>query len=258
MEDPVYDLYAELEDFHWWFEGRRQIIFPLIKKRMSEFPDRMIVDVGCGTGGNIASLARDYNCVGLDFSEKAIDYAKKKYPHCDFLQGTMPVSLERLAPNVGVFLLMDVLEHIPDDKRFFDDLVKITLPGSYIIITVPANPALWSRHDEMSGHHRRYEKDTLEALFKKAPVDVQFMTYFNSRLYPLVWIIRKIGQIFKKTTGDDDTDLSRLPGPINALLTALFGSEASVVSSLDDGKRTQGFKTGVSLICLLKRIPDEN
>lgn len=255
MEDPVYDLYAELEDCHWWFEGRRRIIYPLIEKRMSEHPGKMIVDVGCGTGGNIAALARNYNCVGLDVSEKAIGYAKNKYPHCSFLQGVMPKDLKEVAQTTGIFLAMDVLEHIADDKKFFDDLVNISQPGSYIFITVPAKPALWSRHDEMSGHYRRYERDTLEALFNDAPVEVQMVTYFNSRLYPLVWIIRKIGQLLGKSSGHDDTDLSLPPDVINRLLVNIFSSEAALVAELAEGKRLSGFKTGVSLMSVLRRLP---
>ena len=83
-----------------------------------------------------------------------------------------------------MFLLMDVLEHVPDDFAFLSELLAASSPGAHFLITVPANPSFWSAHDESNGHYRRYEPDRLGRLWSGLPVTTRLLTYFNARLYP--------------------------------------------------------------------------
>ena len=179
-----------MEDAHWWFAARRQILQPLIRAAMVGCEGDRIVDIGCGTGGSTAALSEDFNCLGIDHSELAIGAAKIKYPDRKFIQGKMPEDLWETADSTALYLLMDVLEHIETADSFLADVVSLTRPGGHILVTVPAKPILWSEHDVSAGHVRRYEMDSLAKLWQNLPVKMRVISYFNTRLYPVIWAIR--------------------------------------------------------------------
>lgn len=256
MDDSILDIHAEIESRHWWFEGRRRIVVPIIDKLMAEHPGRHIVDVGCGTGGTVSTLSGAYPCVGIDASETAIALARQTYTECAFRHGAMPESLTDLTPTTGLFLIMDVLEHIQDDSRFLADLVGAASPGSHILMTVPAKPEIFSAHDEAVGHFRRYEAETLGALWRGLPVDVMLLSYFNAYLYPLIYLVRRAGNVLGRSAGRQGTDFSTPPAPINAMLAWFFGLEGRFLIKAMIENRPGPFSTGASLIAVLRRRED--
>jgi hypothetical protein len=148
---------------------------------------------------------------------------------------------------------MDVLEHTPDDFDFFSSLLAVTRPGAHLLVTVPAMQCLWSRHDVSFGHYRRYDRDRLVRVWSDLPVEMLLVSYFNSRLYPLIRIIRAFNRWTDRTSGVEGTDF-RIPAPpLNNLLKAILGSEARVLVDLLEGRRREGFSRGASLIALLRR-----
>lgn len=253
MEDAVFKIHAEMEDRHWWFEGRRRIIERVIGRLMAATPRDRIIDVGCGTGGTVAALGGRWNILGLDGSALAIDFAKAKYPGREFRLGRMPDDLRDVAPEAALYLLMDVLEHIPDDRAFLADLVGLARPGSHILVTVPADPKLWSGHDVMAEHLRRYTRETLEAAWQGLPVTPRLVGYFNGRLYPLILAARMAGKLLGGTAGRDGTDFALPPDPLNRLLTAVFGGEADRVEKALDAPGGGCYRYGVSLMAVLRK-----
>ena len=129
MKDQVFALHARLEQRHWWFRGRRAIVMPLIE-RVSPRNQCTIVDVGCGTGGTVEALSKRYRCIGVDSSELAISTAHDLYPAAQFRCGVVPRDIQDLQDDAGVYLLMDVLEHIEEDKAFLQRIVAFARPGS--------------------------------------------------------------------------------------------------------------------------------
>ena len=150
-------------------------------------------------------------------------------------------------------LLMDVLEHVPDDFRLLSELLAATAPGTFFLITVPAHRALWTRHDESFGHYRRYDRHRLAQAWHGLPVRTRLLSYYNSRLYPAVRAVRTVNRWRGNTTGPAGTDFTQPPVPINALLAGIFASEAGRLSDVLAGRRQSGFRTGVSLIAVLER-----
>ena len=66
MQKTFYTEYYQVEDKHWWFVGRRQIILKLLDQRFSlSSKDHNILDVGCGTGTMLTHLARYGRVVGI-------------------------------------------------------------------------------------------------------------------------------------------------------------------------------------------------
>lgn len=245
-------LNAALEDRHWWFVGRRSIVRRLVHRILPR--GATIVDVGCGTGGNLGALAAEYACVGVDTSPDAIALARERFPGIRFLEGRAPEDLGALAAEARLFLLADVIEHVEDDAGFLARLVRSASPGALFLITVPADPGLWSRHDETHLHFRRYERADLARLWERLPVTCLLLSHFNARLHPIVRAVRGWSRRRGKASGAAGTDLFLPARPVNWALTKLFAGEGRTLEgALASGG--PGYAAGVSLIAILKREP---
>ena len=190
-------------------------------------PKSLIVDVGCGTGGNLAALAQRYRCVGIDTSAEAVELARRRFPQVQFIAGRAPQDLGELAAQARLFLLTDVLEHVPDDYAMLSELLAAASPGSHFLVTVPADESLWSEHDESFGHYRRYDPARLEGVWAGLSVTTLLLSYFNTRLLPLVRLVRAWNRRRGRAAGQAGTDFWLPSQPINALLTATFAGEAT-------------------------------
>ena len=87
MLRPQFELNARIEEEHWWFCARRQIIEKLVRHLLPPADDVSIIDVGCGTGANIAALSRDYRGIGIDPSADAIEFASSRFSDVEFDPG---------------------------------------------------------------------------------------------------------------------------------------------------------------------------
>lgn len=255
MQSAQFQLHAEIEERHWWFVARRAIMRRLVGQVLPPSPETTVVDVGCGTGANIAALADDYHSVGIDTSQEAILAARRRFPNVEFRLGRAPDDLGELVDRVRLFLMMDVLEHVADDFAMFSELLAAARPGSYFLVTVPADRRLWGRHDESFGHYRRYEQPRLEQLWHGLPVEPLLVSHFCSRMYPLVRAVRAVGRLRGKASGRAGTDFWMPPTPLNRLLEATFRGEANVLQSVLSGRRRQGYRAGSSLVAVLRRQP---
>jgi SAM-dependent methyltransferase len=255
MQTAQFELHAQIEQQHWWFVARRQIMRRLIEQVLPPGKENLIVDVGCGTGGNLAELADDYDCVGIDTSAEAIDHASGRFPQVKFLCGYAPEDLGQLAEQAQMFLLMDVLEHVPDDFQLFSELLEAARPGTHFLVTVPANAALWSEHDESFGHYRRYDSKRLASVWSGLPVSVLLHSYYNARLYPLIRGIRLFSRFRGRSGGIAGSDFKLAPPDVNDWLTGIFAGEGQILVDVLQGRRQRAYRRGVSLVALLRREP---
>lgn len=253
MKTEQFALHAKIEDTQWWFAGRRAIITSVVREITSGTTKATIVDVGCGTGGNLSDLADDHNCVGIDSSGEAIEFAKKRLPDVRFICGDFPDDLDAIKDDADVFMLLDVLEHIERDRESFHNLFGVVRDGGHVVLTVPALMSLWSPHDENYGHFRRYEPEQLKTLWEGLPVTVRLFSFFNAYLYPVVNAVRAFNRWRGHEWGEAGTDLSIPPWPVNGLLTSFFAREARVLVDVLSGRRKKGFARGVSLMAVLRK-----
>src|ERR1051325_5875784 len=107
MRPELFALHADIEERHWWFTGRRQIMRALVERVLSPTNSPLVVDVGCGAGSNIASLADAYRCMGVDTSDAAIALAKTRFPSVEFRLGLAPGILGDAAGRADLFMMMD-------------------------------------------------------------------------------------------------------------------------------------------------------
>jgi len=178
MEEGLYHKFAEVEDVHWWFVGRRAILVDQIGQYV-RFADRLL-DVGCGTGGNMEALSEIYRVQGIDDSAVAIEYCWERD-----LFTALHTSIESVPSNNfhGVMML-DVVEHVDDDIGLLKEARRILLPSGKLFITVPAYQWMWSTHDEINGHQRRYTAKILRRVLELAGFKVEEVSYFNCLLFP--------------------------------------------------------------------------
>lgn len=245
-------LNARIEDEHWWFVGRRRILARLADRLVEPGLKQLVIDVGCGTGANLAAVARQRRGVGIDTSPEAVSLARQRFGHVEFRLGDALVDLDDVLPQARLVLLTDVLEHVRDDFALASGLLAAVAPGTWFIITVPADPALWSAHDENHLHYRRYTRERFERIWRDLPVDAPLVSAFNSRLYLPIKTVRTLTRRRGRAAGQAGTDLFLPPRPVNRLLTALYASEgARLERALAHG--APPYAAGVSLLAVLRR-----
>lgn len=259
MQAQQFQLHAEIEERHWWFVARRKIMRSVVEQLLPSSAniapaDRpTVIDVGCGTGANIAALSERYHAVGIDTSADAIRFAAERYPGVDFRGGFAPDDLGDCLPQAKLVMMMDVLEHVPDDFQLLSSIMAAASPGTYFLLTVPADLTLWSPHDEAFGHYRRYDLDRFRQLWQDLPVTERMAVPFNTRLYPLIRFIRHWNQRRKQSTGASGTDFD-VPKPwTNAALRTIFAGERRRILRSLDGQGNQASQGSVSLMAVLQR-----
>lgn len=238
MERVVYDRMAELDQVHWWYRARRDILADLITRRIALPADPRILEVGCGTGHNLEMLRRFGKVDGVEVDPAAREIAAARLGQ-PILDAPLP-GLPGIADGAyDLIAILDVIEHVEEDVAGMRALVAKLRPGGKILITVPAFPFMWSAHDVVNHHKRRYTKRTLRALVGEAGLKLEMMSWFNSLLFPLAATARLAG----KVTGKEDSDDKLPPKPVNTLFEWTFGLERYALGRLP-------FPPGVSLVAI--------
>ena len=241
MDPAYYERYAQVEDGHWWFRARRRIVGRVLDGL--RLPDgARLLEAGCGTGGNLAFLARYGRLDAFEIDARARELAGARGV-TKVKDGALPDRIPFSGPYDAI-LMLDVLEHVQDDRAALVALHQRLAPGGALVMTVPAFPFLWSRHDVVNHHFRRYRRTGLVDQLREAGFHVQHATYFNTTLFPLVAAARVIGNL-RGQTGGSDADV--IPSPlVNRLLETVFGGERFVVPHMR-------LPFGVSILAVARR-----
>ncbi len=256
IDRDIFAAFSAAEQTHWWFAARRSILRRVVDAVLGDRGGRgsrraRVLDIGCGVASTLTAFHPDYECVGYDLSSDAIEFARAQHPEFELHVGSSSNAAAAVA-GVDVVLLNDVIEHVPDDRAMLCEIVEGMSPGAVLVITVPADMRLWSPHDERMGHYRRYDGEMLERAVRGMPLERAGMSYFMSRLYPVVRAVRAVSRRRGRAAGVSGIDLSYPPWPLNALLRTVFAGEGDrVVGALRGLSRPYGF--GVSLLGVYRR-----
>ncbi len=196
MHEIVYHTNYKLEDSYWWFIARNNIILNLINKLCYINMDEFIIDYGCGTGGFTKKLSSLYNVIGIDNSTIALDYCRKRG-----LNNVMITTLndfDKTKYNIKAITMLDVIEHIEDDNDIVSSAYNLLPQGGYLIASVPAFQWLWSNHDILHMHYRRYNLKTIKNNFIKQGFNILYASYFNSILFLPALLRRLTNNLGKK------------------------------------------------------------
>ncbi len=227
MERIIYDRMAELDARHWWYRARREVLRALVSRNIAPTAGRRILEIGCGTGHNLAMLGSFGTIDAVELDPAAREVASQRLGK-SVLDARLPQleGVDRACYQIVAAL--DVIEHVEDDVAALKALASCLEPGGRMLITVPAFPWMWSGHDVANHHFRRYTKATLRNAAEQAGLTVEFMGWFNSILFPFA----ALNRLAARVTGKEGSADAMPPAPINALFETLFGLERYLIGKL--------------------------
>lgn len=247
MSPQAYAEMAVAQSEHWWFAARRDILREELRG-LGLAPHARILEVGSGTGANLALLSGFGEVVGLEMNAQAVSLARNACtePNVVLRIGRCPEDLRSLGEgSFDLVCLFDVLEHIEADVAALAALRRLLRPGAAILMTVPAYPWLWGPHDLHLHHHRRYTIRSVEQACSRAGLRVTRWSFFNTLLFPLALAARCHDRIRHGDAGGTRTP----PAPLNALLRAVFAFERHLL-------RLVRLPFGLSLLVLARPAPE--
>jgi len=242
MEKDIYHKTAAIEKTHWWFIGRRFII-ELILNELFLPKNADILEMGCGTGGNLALLAKFGKIYGVELDDTAREYARK-LGIGTILPGSLPDEIPFTGQLFDLIVLTDVLEHVGEDQVALERLYPRLKLGGDILITVPAFPALWSRHDDLHHHKRRYTMERLRTILINAHYNIIKASYINCIMFPAIAGVRLMQRFLRMADADDLKVYSPL---INRMLAGLFAGEGHLLKFVS-------LPFGLSLLCVGRKV----
>src|SRR3954452_14149136 len=191
-----------LDERHWWYRGRRRMLAAVLEG-VPVSPQARVLDAGCGSGRTLDELARYGRPHGVELNPLGLVAARTRGHEIEHA----PVeSIPYEDESFDLVTCLDVIEHTDDDVVALRELRRVARPGSPLVVSVPAHPRLWSYHDEVNGHRRRYTRRTLRAAAEAGGWRVERMTGFNvAYLAPaaLVRLARR-NQVQSVDSGLDD------------------------------------------------------
>jgi len=241
--DRDYELQThQAEDQHWWYRGRRTVLDVVIARL--GLPQRArILDAGCGSGRNMVELARRGTVTGIELSETSVALARQRDAG-EVVAGSV-LEMPFADDSFDLAVSLDVIEHLEDDLGALRELRRTVAPGGSLLVTVPAYQWLWSGHDEINHHHRRYTRRSLQRVAEQAGWRQARTTYFNSLLLPVAIVLRVLDRVSTKTT-ESSLDLWVPPEPLNWLLERPLALEAALI------KRGGRIPAGLSLLAVFR------
>ncbi|HVF09328.1 MAG TPA: class I SAM-dependent methyltransferase [Abditibacteriaceae bacterium] len=264
MNPEEYARMHALETHYWWFVGRRAIISTLlreiVKKSTAEHKQRAdlrLLDLGCGTGANLAMLRAAAGACGwitaLEFSPHALHFARDHLgaEQISLIQADA-LHLPFADGSFDVVTMLDVLEHLRDDSRALREIHRVLRPGGALVLSVPAYQSLWSAHDEALHHFRRYEYHGLGHLLRTEGFAVWRLSFAMSLMPPAAWFWRRFVLPFKPRRPreakrhSEGAVLPAVPSSLNRALVKYLEMEGRIIA-----RRPLNF--GTSLVCVAFR-----
>ncbi len=241
MDETLYSVFDATEDTHWWFVARRAIVLALLRPLLPPLRPR-ILDVGCGTGSTLKELQEMGEASGADISEEAVAFCRRR--GCRDVRRVPEAGLPFAEGEFDAVLSLDVLEHIADDRAALREYLRVARPGGVLLVTVPAYAWLWSVHDDLNRHRRRYLRAPLRSLLFSAGWEVERLSYFCTFLFPPVAAVRLAFRLLRRERPGLEF---KIPGQlVNRACRAVFSSEASWLRRAD-------FPFGSSLLAVCRK-----
>lgn len=243
MDHEEYNRNFQIEDTYWWHVGRFRIIESFVKRYLQPPAGAKMADLGCGTGATTQWLQKFGPVKAVDASPQALELCKQRG-----LTDLTQSPLEKMVfadDHFDALFALDILEHIPDDTAAIREIMRVLKPGAKALITVPAYQWLWSEHDEVCHHQRRYTRHELVGKLETAGFKVERQSYcIMFPFFPLLGLIR-FRSLFKKDKRVMQA-IVPLPRPLNQLLVWGLYAENFLLRFLN-------FPFGVSVIVVAQK-----
>lgn len=233
MEFEEYRIMHEAEDVHWWYRGLRGVMFTLLRLDRDVDRKTVILDAGCGTGGNMRALeqAGFSHVLGFDYSQDGLFFCRKR--GLDNLCQSSLMSIPFPDNSMQIVISCDVIndEGLPDEMQALRELYKVLAPGGKLFLNLPAYKFLRGEHDKATSVARRYTTSSISKKLRAVGFRVERATYWNMFLFPVVLAVRLVSRLRKRDEREQvRSDISVPSAPINRLLTILLGLERRLLS----------------------------
>ena len=244
MQQHTYAIMDRVEDSHWWFVGRRAILEMFLRDltahRRSEIEDRKILDIGCGTGANLEMLSQFGEAEGVDVSDDALEFCRKKdLKVSKGLAETLPYPDE----SFDITTALDVVEHLDDDIAGLKEMHRVTKTGGHALVFVPAFMWLWGVQDDISNHRIRYTKKQIVDRLAQAGFTVERATYANFTFFAPILGGRTLMRLTGiKPESENNVNISAL----NGLFGKIFSAERHLLNKFN-------FPFGVSIVVTARK-----
>ena len=244
MQQHTYAIMDEVEGSHWWFVGRRAILESFLNTICSKLKTQSsrlrILDVGCGTGANIQMLSQYGEAEGVDVSDDALEFCRKKGLK---VQKGLAEALPFDDETFDLTTALDVVEHLDDDIAGLKEMYRVTKRGGYSLIFVPAFMWLWGVQDDISNHRIRYTKSQIVERLRIAGYTVERSTFANWTFFAPILA----GRTIMKLTGiKPESENNITISGLNGIFGKLFSSERLWL-------RNFNFPFGVSIVVVAKK-----
>jgi SAM-dependent methyltransferase len=241
MEKSFTRDYADMEEKHWWFCVRKDIIVNEIDNHIEKNTKAQIVlNIGSGGGATSALLKKYGTVTSLDINHYLCKKTQEKNTR------SIQAALPKLPFSDNMFDLVcafDTLEHVKEEQPAVEEIIRVTKKNGIIVLTVPAMQALWSKHDSINHHYRRYSRKRILCIFSRALC--LRITYFNLFLFPFIFLYRKIENRYFPC-GKSDFEVGGVIA--SKILQVIFSLEANPL------KAGFSFPCGVSLLAVFRKV----
>ena len=248
MTPEYYKEYYHLERSNWWFTARLEILKSQIEIMFPHKNDLNILNIGVATGATSQMLEMFGKVKSIEYDEVCFNFVKEKL-QIDIEQGTI-LDLQFAENSFDLVCAFDVVEHVQNDQLAVKEMIRVCKSKGFVFVTVPAFMDLWSKHDEINYHFKRYTSKTLLPLFDSNTGNVIYHSYFNTILflpiYLVRWISNKFPKLFKRDGSGSDHSMFEL-GFLNKVLYAIFYAENILL------KRLVKLPFGVSFMLSFKK-----
>jgi SAM-dependent methyltransferase len=261
MNKDYYKEYYHLERKNWWFTVRSKILADRIATLMPKKPtnqnenqvENQILNIGVATGATSEMLSNFGQVMSVEYDTDCYQFTKTilKTP---ILQGSI-LDLPFEKNSYDLVCAFDVIEHVEDDQKAVDEMIRVCKSGSYVIVTVPAFMSLWGQHDVINQHFRRYTLPEIENLFAKYQNEgtILYKTYFNSLLFPPIFVARNLLRLVPRKSeknrqnAGSDHSLIEEKSPILKVLETIFEVERKML------RKNWHFPLGVSAMLVWQK-----
>jgi len=233
MDRLYYKEYYHLEREHWWFSARLNILENKVKQILVNKPAAQILNIGIATGATSIMLQKYGAVTSLEYDKECCEYVRDKC-NIEVINGSM-TELPFDSNQFDLVCAFDVVEHIEDDSTAITELKRVMKTNGRFFLTVPAFMFLWSEHDEINHHFRRYTRNNFKSLLTGHGLFLTYSSYFNFLLFIPIAVVRVLQNAFtnkNKKNSDKKSDFEGMnsSGLLNSLLRFVFLLEKPLLS----------------------------
>ncbi|HEU4717744.1 MAG TPA: class I SAM-dependent methyltransferase [Bacteroidia bacterium] len=252
MEKSYYEEYYRYERSHWWFTVRSRILENTLRRHLPKGKKPRILNIGVATGASTEMLMKLGEVTSVEYDKDC----------CEFVSGILGTKVYNESitalpfgdSSFDIVCAFDVIEHVADHVTAVAEMERVCSPGGLVFVTVPAFMSLWSKHDVINHHERRYRLKGLRELFRPRKGHEVRSSYFNTILFPPIFIFRQAGRLLfrRRSTEEATSDFETVSTTsftgkiINRMLGALFSMEIFLL-------RFMRFPAGVSILFLWQK-----